>query len=236
MLSGLKVRPKVLVFFDKNGSPRFRPIAAAGESSFDETGVDGQAVPFEKAVSLLVSDCMERGQLPANFSIILATGEGFVGGLIFEEAAPAAPRAPLAKSPELTRRQQQVLACVSQSLSNKEIGAKLGISERTAKFHVASLLKKFQVENRVRLMFDTAPGGEAGCRECPHQDSSGGARASYARDARWQGSGRWLQPLRGARMDVALLEEFRGAERSVVNAPRQRDAHEQPRKQHNQSR
>jgi len=43
----------------------------------------------------------------------------------------------------LTRVQYQVLSGISQDLSNKEIAAKLSLSERTVKFHVSAMLEKF---------------------------------------------------------------------------------------------
>lgn len=51
----------------------------------------------------------------------------------------------------LTRREMQVLRGVEEMLSNKEIGARLNIAERTVKFHVSSLLLKFGVRGRGEL-------------------------------------------------------------------------------------
>ena len=41
---------------------------------------------------------------------------------------------------------------INQGRSNKEIGGKLKITERTVKFHVSQLLNKLQVTNRRELM------------------------------------------------------------------------------------
>lgn len=51
-------------------------------------------------------------------------------------------------SPKLTSREQQIIACLMEGFSNKEIGQMLGISPRTVKFHVANILQKFRVKNR----------------------------------------------------------------------------------------
>lgn len=52
----------------------------------------------------------------------------------------------------LTRREQAVLPLVARGMTNDEIGAHLGVSERTARFHVRSLLRrKFNVATRVAL-------------------------------------------------------------------------------------
>lgn len=77
-----------------------------------------------------------------------------VTGELFRRAAamwrsPAAVT-PNANEPTLTGRQRQVLAMLRQSLSNKEIGAALNISESTVKNHVHQLLGKLQVPNRVK--------------------------------------------------------------------------------------
>ena len=56
----------------------------------------------------------------------------------------------------LTRREEEVLAGVSESLSNKEIASNLNLSERTVKFHVSSLLAKFHVRGRMELVREAA--------------------------------------------------------------------------------
>jgi two-component system nitrate/nitrite response regulator NarL len=77
-----------------------------------------------------------------------------VTGELFRRAAAAwrsaAPAAQPNDEPTLTGRQQQVLAMLRQSLSNKEIGVALNISESTVKNHVHQLLGKLQVPNRAK--------------------------------------------------------------------------------------
>ncbi len=55
-------------------------------------------------------------------------------------------------SADLSRREQEVLGSLLENLSNKEIGSKLNISERTVKFHVSNLLSKFAVRRRADLI------------------------------------------------------------------------------------
>ena len=50
---------------------------------------------------------------------------------------------------DLTPREQEVLKLLGQGLSNKEIGESLVISEKTAKTHVANLLRRLGVKDRV---------------------------------------------------------------------------------------
>ena len=51
----------------------------------------------------------------------------------------------------ITDREKQVLQMLVSGLSNKEIGAPLGIVERTVKAHIAKLMRKIGVHNRIEL-------------------------------------------------------------------------------------
>jgi DNA-binding NarL/FixJ family response regulator len=59
----------------------------------------------------------------------------------------------------LTPREIEVLALLSQGLQNKEISARLFISERTVKFHVSSLMHKLGAENRTEAVTVAAQRG-----------------------------------------------------------------------------
>lgn len=50
---------------------------------------------------------------------------------------------------ELTDREQEVLDLIAEAFSNKEIAARLEISEKTVKHHVTNILDKLQARNRV---------------------------------------------------------------------------------------
>lgn len=52
----------------------------------------------------------------------------------------------------LTRREHDVLELASQGLSNREIGAVLGISDHTVKFHLASVYGKLGVATRAEAV------------------------------------------------------------------------------------
>ncbi|EFM11643.1 two component transcriptional regulator, LuxR family [Paenibacillus curdlanolyticus YK9] len=51
----------------------------------------------------------------------------------------------------LTDREKEILERVAYGDSNKEIGAKLGISENTVKNHLKNILQKLHLDNRVQL-------------------------------------------------------------------------------------
>jgi two-component system, NarL family, response regulator len=50
--------------------------------------------------------------------------------------------------PELTRREVEILRCIANGRSNKEIGSMLYISEHTVKDHVRSILQKLEARGR----------------------------------------------------------------------------------------
>lgn len=51
----------------------------------------------------------------------------------------------------ITAREKQVLQMLVSGLSNKEIGAPLGIVERTVKAHISTMMRKVGVHNRIEL-------------------------------------------------------------------------------------
>ena len=53
---------------------------------------------------------------------------------------------------ELTERELEVLHLLAQGMPNKEIAAHLVISERTAKFHVSSIMSKLGATNRTEAV------------------------------------------------------------------------------------
>jgi len=53
---------------------------------------------------------------------------------------------------ELTERELQVLGCIGQGHSNKEIAAQLGLSEKTVKNHIANIFSKLHVCDRTQAV------------------------------------------------------------------------------------
>jgi two-component system, NarL family, response regulator YdfI len=69
----------------------------------------------------------------------------------FPATAPASQ--PLAELPEpLTRREREVLQMLAAGLANKEIAARLNISDHTAKFHLAAILGKLGAATRAEAV------------------------------------------------------------------------------------
>lgn len=80
---------------------------------------------------------------------LVAAARGLVAieGSLSPWLRPPAPQAPSGVE-SLTPREAEVLALLAEGLANKAIAQRLGISERTAKFHVESILGKLGAENR----------------------------------------------------------------------------------------
>lgn len=54
------------------------------------------------------------------------------------------------KKDSLSKREKEILSCISEGLSNKEIGNMLNIAESTVKIHVQNILKKLNLNSRVQ--------------------------------------------------------------------------------------
>lgn len=101
---------------------------------------------------MLATQCVVRGQAPGDFRVMVSIGERLMEGLVPRTKKLIKACMATVLPMHISQRQQEVLRAVLQNLSNKEIAAKLNVSERTVKFHVSALLKKFHVTGRVGLM------------------------------------------------------------------------------------
>lgn len=62
----------------------------------------------------------------------------------------AVERGPRRSALSLTERQRDVLRLIAEGLDNGEIARRLGISQRTVRAHVSSLLERLEVSNRTQ--------------------------------------------------------------------------------------
>lgn len=90
-------------------------------------------------------------------------GQGYVApalaaGLLARPATPQATIDPLAA---LTEREREVLDCVAAGLSNKEVGARLHLSEKTVKHYMTIIMEKLGVRNRVEAALMVRESGPA---------------------------------------------------------------------------
>jgi DNA-binding NarL/FixJ family response regulator len=80
-------------------------------------------------------------------------GEALMQRLIavVDKITPAAKEKSDEWAAPLTERERQVANTIAAGASNKEIARQLGITERTVKAHVGSILEKLQVRDRLQL-------------------------------------------------------------------------------------
>ncbi|MEO8463330.1 MAG: response regulator transcription factor [Chloroflexota bacterium] len=143
-------------------------------SGLDATRVIGERLPAVAIVMLTVSedegdlfDAIKAGARGYLFKSLEAVQlKGMIAAVQRGEAAitPATAARILAEwshaSPDadkgvagdrLTARELEVLHLVTDGLRNKEIAAKLGITENTAKFHLRNILDKLHAGSRTEL-------------------------------------------------------------------------------------
>ena len=131
--------------------PEARMVALAEEFEESET------YPLLRlGVKGLVRHADAEAQLPRAVEAVAGGGywvsrallSRFVDSMLSEAATPHTPDLPS----EISPREREVLDSLLENFSNKEIGNKLNISERTVKFHVSNLLQKFGVQRRADLI------------------------------------------------------------------------------------
>jgi DNA-binding NarL/FixJ family response regulator len=89
---------------------------------------------------------------------VVAAGEGLLSPTVtrrlIEEFAhqPGPPQAPHASLDALTQREQEVLSLVGAGLSNREMAARLYISEATVKTHIRRILMKLSLRDRIQAV------------------------------------------------------------------------------------
>ena len=121
------------------------------------SGMDEQTIL--KAIAEGAKGYVDAAASPADFVQAIRTvsrGSVWVPRRVlsmFIERISNSPRRilPADQNVAFTDREAEVLKMLVEGRSNKEIGTPLGIRERTVKAHVAKLMRKVGVENRVAL-------------------------------------------------------------------------------------
>ncbi|MEW5881135.1 MAG: two-component system response regulator NarL [Pseudomonadota bacterium] len=145
-----------------------------GESGIDILAALKEEDPSRRVVMLTVSDAPEDligairagadgyllkdmepedllGRVRAALSGTTVIGDALAGRLAaaLRQEAQDASRGPKRDLRELTEREQAVLRCVADGMSNKLIARALSITEGTVKVHVKHVLKKLSFRSRV---------------------------------------------------------------------------------------
>jgi len=106
------------------------------------------------ASGFLLKDAPEN-QLIAGIRIVADGGSLFAPAVtrrLIERFAGTRPAAPPRALEELTPRELEVLRLVAGGLSNAEIAATLVVSEHTVKTHLAHILRKLDLRDRVQAV------------------------------------------------------------------------------------
>src|SRR6516165_796768 len=120
------------------------------------SGIDEETVL--KAIASGAKGYVDEAASPAEFvQAIRVVNEGSVWAprrvlsLFIERVSSSPGRIFPVGRVSFTDREKEVLEMLVAGRSNKEIGAALGIEERTVKAHVAKLMRKVGVQNRIAL-------------------------------------------------------------------------------------
>jgi DNA-binding NarL/FixJ family response regulator len=111
-------------------------------------GEERVASAFERGADSYVLKGTSSDELVA---VIRAVAAG--GTLIPAEIAAQLARA--VRQPRrdrLTAREREILALLAEGLSNRAVGERLGIAERTVKFHVGEILARLGATNRAQAV------------------------------------------------------------------------------------
>jgi two-component system, NarL family, response regulator YdfI len=153
-----------VVLIDSSGEPIERlldSVAASGLLSDVNIVFLGDGASAAASVEALSAGV--RAVLPGDISPdqLVATLQAAASGLMVLHPAQVKDGFPAASAPQrevdelaeaLTRRESEVLQMLAAGLGNKEIAARLGISEHTVKFHVASILGKLGAGSRTEAV------------------------------------------------------------------------------------
>jgi DNA-binding NarL/FixJ family response regulator len=124
------------------------PIIVVGPSTNDEIMLN--------AIVFGAKGYVFDGAPPSEFAqAIRVVSQGLVWAprrvvSMFIELATTQPKQ-MPPGANVTEREKQVLKMLVAGLSNKEIGRPLGIVERTVKAHIAKMMRKVGVHNRIEL-------------------------------------------------------------------------------------
>lgn len=134
-IRGLRPNLRLIVMGPEANDQAILAAIGAGAKAYLETSATPQQV--EQAIEIV-----SQGSIWAPRRVLSL----FVDRVTRPTARPVSPA-----SIHFTDREKEVLRLLVAARSNREIARNLGIEERTVKAHVAKLMRKVGVENRIAL-------------------------------------------------------------------------------------
>ena len=149
-----QLQPDVLLLDLDDETPTRLSTSLAVVALIDEPSADWVARALRSGVKAI---------LPRDSGIdeILAAIQAAHAGLVLLDPdvtqnlasrIPAPTARPVAALDELTPREIEVLRMLAEGLGNREMAARLGISDHTVKFHISSILDKFGAATRTEAV------------------------------------------------------------------------------------
>ncbi len=152
-----------LVLLGSRGGPNLFDVMASLKAARPDlriivTGSGADDETILKAIAAGAKGYVDEAAAPAEFTqAIRIVNQGSVWAprrvlsMFIERVSSSPGRIFPAGRVTFTDREKEVLEMLVAGRSNKEIGAALGIEERTVKAHVAKLMRKVGVQNRIAL-------------------------------------------------------------------------------------
>ncbi|HZU42564.1 MAG TPA: response regulator transcription factor [Terriglobales bacterium] len=163
-LADLSAQPNIdLVLLGSRGGQNLFDVMAAMKAARPDlkiivTGSGADEETILKAITAGAKGYVDEAAGPADFvQAIRMVHQGSVWAprhvlsMFIERVSSSPGRIFPAGRVAFTDREKEVLEMLVAGRSNKEIGAALGIEERTVKAHVAKLMRKVGVQNRIAL-------------------------------------------------------------------------------------
>jgi DNA-binding NarL/FixJ family response regulator len=152
-----------LVLLGSRGGPNLFDVMASLKAARPDlriivTGSGADEETILKAIAAGAKGYVDEAAAPSEFTqAIRIVNQGSVWAprrvlsMFIERVSSSPGRIFPAGRVTFTDREKEVLEMLVAGRSNKEIGAALGIEERTVKAHVAKLMRKVGVQNRIAL-------------------------------------------------------------------------------------
>ncbi len=163
-MADLSAQPNIdLVLLGSRGGQNLFDVMAAMKAARPDlriivTGSGADDETILKAITAGAKGYVDEAAPPADFiQAIRMVNQGSVWAprhvlsMFIERVSSSPGRIFPAGRVAFTDREKEVLEMLVAGRSNKEIGAALGIEERTVKAHVAKLMRKVGVQNRIAL-------------------------------------------------------------------------------------